>query len=201
MASGDEINKKLKERKKEKGKVKKTDNRGYLVCDSCGGYYELQKGESPFDFQECECGGNLKYKKPIISSDKTSNNHLEDSNGIKSKSSNIYYLGLLIGVIIIFVGEIFFQNGNHLSYIFDLIGGFVASFIAGGKIKNGVINGLIVGIIGGALASIYIGNFGGITGITGIIAFIIGFSLAVTILSLIGAIIGVSSRKLISKYF
>jgi len=35
---------------------------GYLVCEECGGYYELQPGESPEDFtNECNCGGNLKY--------------------------------------------------------------------------------------------------------------------------------------------
>ena len=34
----------------------------YLVCDKCGGYYELQPNESPEDFTDkCECGGNLKY--------------------------------------------------------------------------------------------------------------------------------------------
>ncbi|ADZ09385.1 hypothetical protein Metbo_1141 [Methanobacterium lacus] len=33
----------------------------YLVCDKCGGYYELQPGESPDDFDRCECGGKLKY--------------------------------------------------------------------------------------------------------------------------------------------
>lgn len=33
----------------------------YLICEKCGGYYELQSGESPEDFQECECGGKLKY--------------------------------------------------------------------------------------------------------------------------------------------
>jgi len=34
----------------------------YLVCDKCGGYYELQSGESPNDFDaRCECGGTLKY--------------------------------------------------------------------------------------------------------------------------------------------
>jgi ribosomal protein L37E len=34
----------------------------YLVCNQCGGYYELQPGESPDDFGDiCECGGNLKY--------------------------------------------------------------------------------------------------------------------------------------------
>lgn len=34
----------------------------YLVCDKCGGYYELQPDESPDDFSDkCECGGNLRY--------------------------------------------------------------------------------------------------------------------------------------------
>lgn len=37
----------------------------YLECEKCGGYYELQSGESPEDFDECECGGNLKYSKKI----------------------------------------------------------------------------------------------------------------------------------------
>jgi len=34
---------------------------GYLVCFSCSGYYELKAGESPGDFEECECGGELQY--------------------------------------------------------------------------------------------------------------------------------------------
>ena len=35
---------------------------GFLVCDKCGGYYELQEGESPSNFTDkCECGGKLKY--------------------------------------------------------------------------------------------------------------------------------------------
>jgi transcription initiation factor IIE alpha subunit len=62
LVSGDEINKKLKERKNEKVKDKKTDNRGYLVCDNCVGYYELQKGELASDFDlNCACGGKLVY--------------------------------------------------------------------------------------------------------------------------------------------
>jgi hypothetical protein len=36
---------------------------GYLICDECGGYYELQEGESPEDFSDtCECGGKLIYQ-------------------------------------------------------------------------------------------------------------------------------------------
>jgi len=37
----------------------------YLECEKCGGFYELQSGESPEDFEECECGGKLKYSKKI----------------------------------------------------------------------------------------------------------------------------------------
>lgn len=33
----------------------------YLVCDKCGGYYELQPEESPDQFDICQCGGQLRY--------------------------------------------------------------------------------------------------------------------------------------------
>lgn len=40
---------------------------GYLVCDKCNRYYQLQPGESPDDFSDtCECGGHLEYRKEII---------------------------------------------------------------------------------------------------------------------------------------
>ncbi len=38
---------------------------GYLVCQKCNGYYKLQPGESPEDFEECQCGGKLKYYENI----------------------------------------------------------------------------------------------------------------------------------------
>ena len=34
---------------------------GYLFCSECNGYYELQEGENPEDFESCECGGKLKF--------------------------------------------------------------------------------------------------------------------------------------------
>ncbi len=35
----------------------------FLVCSQCGGYYQLQSGESPEDFShECDCGGHLEVK-------------------------------------------------------------------------------------------------------------------------------------------
>ncbi len=33
----------------------------YLIRKNCGGYYELQPGESPEDFDSCQCGGELEY--------------------------------------------------------------------------------------------------------------------------------------------
>ena len=33
----------------------------YLFCEKCGGYYKLKEGQSPDDFEFCECGGDLKY--------------------------------------------------------------------------------------------------------------------------------------------
>jgi hypothetical protein len=35
---------------------------GYIICDKCGNYHELEEGESPNNFDlNCVCGGNLKY--------------------------------------------------------------------------------------------------------------------------------------------
>lgn len=36
-------------------------NNGYLVCEECNGYYQLQEGEIYSDFDYCECGGSLSY--------------------------------------------------------------------------------------------------------------------------------------------
>lgn len=48
-------------------------NMRYVICDDCGGYYELQKGESPGDFEACNCGGNLSYTHSINSIPKMKN--------------------------------------------------------------------------------------------------------------------------------
>jgi len=34
---------------------------GYLICDKCEGYYELQSGEKMGDFDKCRCGGKLSW--------------------------------------------------------------------------------------------------------------------------------------------
>jgi len=56
------LDKSSKKSSKKSIKPKKKEQH-FLVCDKCGGYYELEKGESPEDFSdECECGGHLEHK-------------------------------------------------------------------------------------------------------------------------------------------
>ncbi len=51
---------------------------GYLICDKCGGSYELQEGESPGDFSDvCECGGTLRYV------DNLNSNQPKNTTGLK----------------------------------------------------------------------------------------------------------------------
>ena len=39
---------------------------GYLICNKCKNYYELQPGESPEDFElNCSCGGKLEFIKEL----------------------------------------------------------------------------------------------------------------------------------------
>lgn len=38
---------------------------GYLICENCNGYYQLQEGETPSDFDFCECGGHLNYHETL----------------------------------------------------------------------------------------------------------------------------------------
>ena len=75
MVSSEEI-RKILERKRKASKIEsksdekveseelsefEKENHGFLVCKDCKGYYELQKGESPEDFEQCDCGGELQY--------------------------------------------------------------------------------------------------------------------------------------------
>lgn len=56
------LDKSSKKGSKSRIKPKKREQ-NFLVCDKCGGYYELQNGESPEDFSdECDCGGHLEHK-------------------------------------------------------------------------------------------------------------------------------------------
>jgi hypothetical protein len=60
---------------------------GYLVCEKCGGYYKLQKGESPEDFDNCQCGGKLKYVDDL--EDYPYNNKNSTDNSLFQESSSV----------------------------------------------------------------------------------------------------------------
>ena len=96
----------------------------YLICDKCGGYYELQPGKSPEDFDlTCNCGGELKYYKSIDDEDIENSDHTGINDGKSSQYNNI----LIIGLIIFFVGLIGFYINP--SFFFALIMGAVLIYI------------------------------------------------------------------------
>lgn len=39
------------------GNKKYEGSSGYLRCKRCNGYYKLEDGEDPDDFESCQCGG------------------------------------------------------------------------------------------------------------------------------------------------
>lgn len=66
---------------------------GYLVCEKCGGYYELQDGESPDDFEDCQCGGKLDYYQNIpehADFDHRKENPLQDKKDELDYELNLY---------------------------------------------------------------------------------------------------------------
>lgn len=122
MVSNDEISQKL--RSKRKG----TPLNSYLVCNKCGGYYELQPGESPKDFSlECECGGHL------IQSTSNSLDSYEDEYKDYGTAIAVSYILLIFGGIPGLIGGIYLITRDNERAKFH------------GKII--IVIGLVIGII------------------------------------------------------
>ena len=60
---------------------------GYLVCEKCGGYYKLQKEESPEYFENCQCGGKLVYVDSL--NEYPNNNKILTDNSLVQESDPI----------------------------------------------------------------------------------------------------------------
>jgi hypothetical protein len=75
-------------------------DQGYLICEECGGYYQLQPGESTEDFDTCQCGGKLTYTESIPSNDNEDLNSVEAKNGNFNKKNLILIIGLLALILI-----------------------------------------------------------------------------------------------------
>lgn len=60
---------------------------GYLVCTHCHGYYQLQEGESPNDFESCECGSPLVFNEELPDFDSVGSDSASTGNFDSDKSS------------------------------------------------------------------------------------------------------------------
>ena len=52
-------------KKKYRNEHKKSSESGFIFCEKCNGYYELQPGEYKENFDNCDCGGKLKFVETI----------------------------------------------------------------------------------------------------------------------------------------
>jgi len=104
---------------------------GYLICDTCHGYYELKNGESPEDFSsKCECGGNLEYKSSISSNQETESegrDKIVHGYSYTDKKSFNYKIVMVFGVVIIIVG-IGIVMFNIIGLIIVIAGGLVCYY-------------------------------------------------------------------------
>lgn len=116
--------------------VRKDDinsSNGYLFCEKCGGYYELLKGESPEDFEKCECGGNLRYSKinPVNNESKGSITQKFPQNVLRSLISQDKKKSLIIicvlALIIIIPLILYVNQQTNIKY--TLLGSYDAENI------------------------------------------------------------------------
>jgi hypothetical protein len=59
----------------------------YLVCENCGGYYELKNGELADNFEKCECGGKLNFVEKIDPNSFMSKTEKSDIDKTEQKSN------------------------------------------------------------------------------------------------------------------
>lgn len=75
----------------------------YLICEKCGGHYKLQDGESADEFQQCTCGGKLRYVKSIYGDPNSQNKEISTRMKLISAISIIFIIAL--GVTYIFIPD------------------------------------------------------------------------------------------------
>lgn len=192
----------------------KLEEKGYLLCTECGGYYQLKNGETPEDYEECECGGKFEYKGPEIS-DKPAKSGKKFGDLFAVSSIWRRVIAVSSGVIIILVISTLLEGylpcivllHSHISglmilaYLFTLlIAGFVTAFIAGENYKEGLINSAVAGLIGGILAFLLGGYMGwylaeGNIPVYFMTSFIFNLILIDVTLSTVGGIINIYTKN------
>lgn len=126
---------------------------GYMVCEECGKYYKLKSGESPFDFEKCECGGTLKYvESPDWPESKDVNPSLskEPDNLIEtSEPVNWMKLGVIsvLAAILITVLSQNYFTATYIVWFIPLIVGGIWAYSNKLNISSGAKEGFILGFI------------------------------------------------------
>ncbi len=104
-----------------------SDDPGFLECENCGGYYQLQVGESPEDFEKCQCGGALKHTTNMQLDTRTEGSNFDVRSFIKRKKT--FILVGVLALIIIAIPIILLQNTPNTFVTTEktLIGSYDAS--------------------------------------------------------------------------
>lgn len=167
---------------------------GYLVCDSCGSYYEMGADETPNDFtDECDCGGKLQHQKSL---------HPEKEDDNKFWRSVV--ASVFMGFVLIFAFKV---------VVASLIAGAVMAYGLGGGYKDGAKNGFITGALVMLLFMLTALIFAFTTrninlefsmifsyGLGLVILFTGGLILIAGAIAAVGGLIGVKIRKIREKY-
>jgi len=184
----------------------------YLKCKKCGGEYELQPGESPEDFESCECGGSLKFVEnndSITNKDKDSlicpkcqfknpNDAIFCGNckyKLRDDRFHMKWTILLLGIVItVGVSLCFFYPYYVYMFIGSVIGGSLTAYLLKGSRKSKLVYAITATGIGGIIFYLIFFNFGydlyGLNIIDDQLLFFRGFLLFTTISIVLGLISG-----------
>ncbi len=172
--------------------------KGSLICNKCGGYYELKKGETPDDFAQCQCGGELRFK-PYKSIKPPKLNQFN-----KKRSIWIRIIAIEVGAVIIFISGLFIHSIFALDLLLMVtVAGFVTAFTAGGNYQDGAFNSGGAGLIGALLVFLSYGYLNYIK-ISLLYTEIVGMSLIILylLLALVGSLIAIFLHPFIeTKYY
>ncbi|MEL7671864.1 hypothetical protein [Methanobacterium sp.] len=123
---------------------------GFLKCKSCGGFYELQPGESPDQFESCHCGGELEYYNSRGQKKKYAPIRHGGRSRSKSSADSFIIVMILAGIVLM---------GVFLVYPFVMMFGGMVFFdwkFNGGLSAGGyVIIILLMGLVGSAVFTGY----------------------------------------------
>ena len=171
----------------------------YLICEKCGHKYPLEEGKSSFNYQNCHCGGKLKYYSLKEGSVKNNQNQSTYPSGISWKGVLVGFLflfiSLILSVVALFgtdiptsassISSLVLTIFSILAIILTIASGSISAYLSGsiGYVK-GAINGIIVGVILGFVLGI----------VGGPLVFLSGI-LVFGLLSMLGGIIGTLPRR------